>query len=124
MGERIAGVAYVKVDGAQFPLKGSMTVSPSDTEREGIAGQDGVHGYKEMPRVPFIEGDFSTVPGLSVEAINKITNGTVTAELANGNVYVLTQAWCTNATEIDTEEGQFTARFEGVRCRELMRQST
>ena len=119
MGERIAGVAYVKVDGAQYPLKGGLTVSPSDTEREGIAGQDYVHGYKEMPRVPYIEGDFSTVAGLSVEAINRITNATITAELANGRVYVLANAWCTNATEIDTEEGQFTARFEGLRCREL-----
>ena len=122
MGERIAGVAYLKVDGAQYPLKGGFTVSPSDTEREGIAGQDYVHGYKEMPRVPFIEGDVSTVPELSIEDINAVTNATVTAELANGRVYVLSGAWCTNATEIDTEEGQFTVRFEGLRCRELGRQ--
>lgn len=119
MGERIAGVAYLKANGQQYPLKGSLTVSPSDTEREGIAGQDYVHGYKETPRVPYIEGDVSTVPELSIEAINRLTDVTVTAELANGRVYVLSKAWCTNATEIDTEEGQFTVRFEGLRCREL-----
>ena len=28
-----------------------------------IAGQDGVHGYQELPRVPYIEGDLSTMPG-------------------------------------------------------------
>ena len=48
----IAGTAYLKVDGAMYPLKGSLTVSISAVERNGIAGQDYVHGYQELPRVP------------------------------------------------------------------------
>lgn len=122
MGERFAGIAFVKVNGTQYPLKGSFTVSPSRYEREGIAGQDRVHGYKEMPRVPFIEGDISTVPGLSIEDLEAITDATVTAELSNGSVYVLTGAWCTLAQEIDTAEGQTTVRFEGIECNELLKQ--
>lgn len=119
MGQRIAGVAFVTVGGQQFPLRGNMTVSPSAVERTGIAGQDYVHGYSEMPRVPFIEGDFSLVAGLSMEAIEAITNSTVVAELANGTNYVLRGAWCQAALELSSAEGQVRIRFEGESCDEI-----
>jgi len=40
MSQRVAGVAYLKVDGQIYPLRGNFTVSPSSVERAGIAGQD------------------------------------------------------------------------------------
>jgi hypothetical protein len=120
MGVPVAGTAYCKVDGAQLALKGSFTVSPSAVDRTGIAGQDGVHGYQELPRVPFIEGDISTLPGVSVEDLEQITDATVTAELLNGSVYVLRSAWCKSAFEINTHDGQYRVRFEGVSCDEIL----
>ena len=44
--------------------------------------------------MPFIEGDVSLVPDLSMDAVEAVINSTVTAELANGKVYVLREAWC------------------------------
>jgi hypothetical protein len=117
--QRIAGIAFLKVDGAIYPLRGNFTVSPSALERAGIAGQDFVHGYSEAPRVPFIEGDVSLVPELSTDSIEAITNATVTAELANGKTYVLREAWCRSALELNTREGQTRVRFEGVSCDEI-----
>jgi len=119
MAQRIAGVAYMKVDGALYPLRGNFTVSPSALERTGISGQDYVHGYSEMPRVPFIEGDVSLDPALSVDDIESAVDVTVTAELANGKVYVLREAWCRSALELNTREGQTRVRFEGVSCDEI-----
>ncbi|MEY9179720.1 hypothetical protein ACVWZM_000795 [Bradyrhizobium sp. USDA 4501] len=119
MGVPIAGTAFLKVDGNQYPLKGAFTVSMSMVERTGIAGQDRVHGYQELPRVPYIEGDVSTLPGLSLEAIERITDATVTAELINGTVYTLRSAWCRSAFEINTRDGQFRVRFEGVQSDEI-----
>lgn len=119
MGKRIAGVCYIKVGAEQLPLAGNWTVSPSPTQREGIAGQDGVHGYKEMPRVPFISGDAQTTGALSIETLDKITDATVTAELANGKVYVLREAWTASAHEVNSQEGQVAVRFEGISCDEL-----
>src|SRR6516162_6084310 len=101
----------MKVDGAIYPLKGNFTVSPSPVERAGISGQDFVHGYSEMPRVPFIEGDVSLTPDLSPEQVATVTNATVTAELANQKVYVLREAWCRGALELNTREGQTRVRF-------------
>jgi len=119
MAQRFAGIAFVKVDGKQLPLRGNFTVSPSSLERAGIAGQDGVHGFSENPRVPYVEGDISLTQDVSVEELQDITNATVTAELANGKTYVLSEAWTKAAFELNTHDGLARVRFEGVTCNEL-----
>ena len=115
----IAGTAFLKVDGAMYPLKGSLTVSSSPVERTGIAGQDYVHGYQELPRVPYIEGDVSTLPEISTEFLESVIDATITADLINGRTYVLRNAWTKGPIEINTNDGQFRIRFEGVQCDEL-----
>jgi Phage tail tube protein len=115
----IAGTAFLKVDGNMLALKGNLTVSSSPVERTGIAGQDYVHGYQELPRVPYIEGDISTLPEISTEDLEAITDATVTAELINGTDYVLRNAWTKGPIEINTHDGQFRIRFEGVSCDEI-----
>src|SRR6516165_894504 len=116
MAQRIAGIAFLTVDGNQLALRGNFTVSPSAVERAMIAGQDGVHGYQELPRVPWIEGDLSTVPGLSLETLEAETNVTVVAQLANQTQYTLTGATCKAGFEANTRDGQVRVRWEGVTC--------
>jgi len=111
---RIAGTAYIKVDGNQYTLAGTLTVSPDILTREGLAGLSGVAGYKETPRVPFIEGEFFATENLSLPALQAITNATVTAELANGKTYVLRNAWTAGARELNAAEGTVSVRFEGM----------
>ncbi|MGE3064111.1 MAG: phage tail tube protein [Hyphomicrobiaceae bacterium] len=117
--QRIAGVAYIKVDGAQFPLRGKWKSNILPFKREGIAGQDGVHGYKEMPRVPTLQGDISYTEEVSVEALQNIRDATITLELANGATHVLRNAWWSDESELDTEEGSFPVKFEGLSGEEL-----
>jgi hypothetical protein len=119
MAQRIAGIAFLTVDGDQLALRGNFTVSPSPVERTMIAGQDGVHGYQELPRVPYIEGDLSTVPGLSLETLLTETDVTVVAQLANNMQYVLTSATCKGGFENNTRDGQVGVRWEGLTCEEL-----
>lgn len=116
---RIAGVAFVKYNGRALPIRGGWTVGFNQIKREGLAGQDGVHGYKEMPQVPFIEGDVSTTADVAIEALVAITDATVQLEAANGKVYVLRNAWTADAYEIDTEEGKLKVRFEGLSIDEI-----
>src|ERR1700747_437917 len=94
MAPRIAGVAFLTVDGTQMALRGNFTVSPSMVERTMLAGQDGVHGYQELPRVPYIEGDLSTLPGFFLEDLLAETDSTVVAQLANHMQYTLGGATC------------------------------
>jgi hypothetical protein len=119
MAQRIAGIAFLKVDGSLYPLRGNFTISPSALERAGIAGQDYIHGYSELPRLPVISGDVSLVPDLSMDDVEAVVQATVTAELANGKTYVLREAWCTSALELNSREGQVRITFQGVSCDEI-----
>jgi predicted heme/steroid binding protein len=59
---RRAGRIYFKVDGTQYDAKGSFSYNLGADKRDGIVGADGVHGYKAMPQVPFIEGAVTDRP--------------------------------------------------------------
>ena len=119
MAQRFAGIAFVFVDGVQYPLRGNFTVSPSAVERTMLAGQDGVHGYQELPRVPYIEGDISTIRGLLFEDLEAQTDATVVAQLANGMQYTLVQSTCRAGLENNSRDGQVRVRWEGLYCEEI-----
>ncbi len=116
---RIGGTIFLTIDGVQYAARGNWSVSPSSVKRDGIAGQDYVHGYTEKPIVPGAKGDLSTVPGLSVENLQNITNSTVVLQLANGKTYSLAQAWTAAAFEIDTTEGKLGVEFGCITCDEI-----
>jgi hypothetical protein len=84
-----------------------------------IAGQDGVHGYQELPRVPYIEGDFSTLPTFSLEDILNQTDVTVIAQCANQFEYVLHNAVIKGGFEVNTRDGQTRIRWEGLNAEEI-----
>lgn len=120
MGDRIAGVASVKANGIDIEAKGGWTVGTSGFVREGIAGQSGVHGYKEMPRIGFIEGTVSTMRGGRVQDLKDLTDATVMLEAANGTTWVAVNAWQAGELDVNSEEGEFTLRFEARTVRELV----
>ena len=117
--QRIGGVASLTIDGQQYTLRGNMKVKPSTVKREGVAGQDAVHGYTEMPIVPGADCDLTTTNGLSLIDLENIVDSTVTIQLANGRTYVLTDAWTESAFEIDTAEGKFGVNFGCITCEEI-----
>lgn len=119
MGVRFAGVATVMVDGRQIPLRGNLTVSPNVLERTMIAGQDSIHGFQEVPRVPYIQLDMSTLPDVEIEELERQVGVTVVAQLANGRQFSLNDACCRGAIEINAREGQATIRWEGQSCEEM-----
>lgn len=115
---RSAGVAYLKRDGVPYDLRGSLTIQPLSTQKEGVAGLDGVHGYKETPVVPYISAEI-TPNGALLKAMQTVTNATITAECADGTVYVLRGAWFSGLAERNAGEGTVTLKFEGMSCQEM-----
>lgn len=113
-----AGTVYVRINGTQHDLGGSVTVGPMDIERESLVGVDSIHGFKEMPKAPFIEVEFVRNKALSIQALKNIVDSTITAELVDGSVYVLRNAWYLSGAELDAVEGKYTARFEGLAMQE------
>ncbi len=119
MAQRIAGVAHLTVGNQQMFVRGNFMVSPSVVERTMIAGQDTIHGFQELPRVPYIEADISTMPGFLLESMLDDTNTTVIALLANGMQYTLTGGVVKGGFENNTRDGQVRMRWEGVACVEV-----
>lgn len=116
---RIGGTIFVKADSFLYRAKGSWTYNIGENMREGIAGADSVHGYKEMPQVPFIEGVITDHNDMSLQDLLRLDNVTVTLELANDKVIVLREAWFAGEGSVTTEEGEVGARFEGIDAEEV-----
>lgn len=119
MAEAIAGTAYVRVDGRQYNLEGSLKVMPSSIKREAKVGLSGVVGYKEEFMAPAIEGTFFADRGVSFSDLEGIKDATVQAELVSGKRFILRNAFYMGAAELEAAEGTFTARFEGLSMEEF-----
>ncbi len=113
MSNRRAGVLYVKVNGVQYDAKGEFTYNPGPPKRKAIVGPDQVHGFSELPQVPFIEGAITDASDLDVKAFQNIDDATVTLNLANGKTFVLREAWYCADGDVTTEEAEIQLRFEG-----------
>ena len=110
---RLAGIAYIAVDGQNYMLAGELTYSPPSVERETLIGQDRVHGYAEKPRAPFISGSFRDASTFSVVDFNNMTNVTLTLELANGKTVIGRNMWTVETQEVKTPEATFEVKWEG-----------
>lgn len=109
---RRAGRIYLKIDGVLHDAKGSFSYNIGQDKRDGIVGADGIHGYKETPQIPFIEGAVTDRGDLDLEALAKQDNVTVTLELVNGKTIVLANAWFAGEATVTTDEAEIAVRWE------------
>lgn len=116
---RRAGIIYLKIDGALCEAKGEFTYSINPFKREPIVGADGVHGYKETPQVPFIEGAITDRLDLDLKSFQATDGATVTLELANGKTIILRDAWYANEGQVKTSEAEIPVRFEAKTGEEM-----
>jgi hypothetical protein len=116
---RLAGTAFISVDGQTYMLAGDLGYSPSGVTRETLTGQDRVHGYSEKPKQGSISATLRDSGGLSVKSFNAMTNVTVTLELANGKTVLGRNMWTVEAQEVKTAEGTFEVKWEGFSVEEV-----
>jgi hypothetical protein len=116
----VGGIAYLKVNGEQYLLRGDLMISPDRYERKEVIGQDGMHGYTETPHAPSIKATLTDRAGLSIAQFENMTDVTVTAEELNGKTYVLRNAFTTTARQINTAEGSFEVTWVGMACEEMV----
>jgi len=116
---RIGGILELKVDGNQYLVKGSFTYNLGIPKKEMIVGMDGVHGYKETPQVPFIEGSITDTADISVSDLRKLINVTAVLRLANGKTISIEEAVEASDGDVTTEEGEIQVRFEGTKGTEI-----
>lgn len=111
---RLAGEAEVTVNGQTYMIAGEFKYSPGSVERETLVGQDRVHGFKEMPRAPFISCTVRDAGTMTVGNVNKQTNVTISAVLSNGKQIIGRGMWTVEAQEVDTPEAKFEVKWEGL----------
>lgn len=112
---RIGGLSFVYVNGRALQVRGNLTVAPSLFERTGVVGLDRPHGHIEVPVMGYLECDVSLEPGTTIEDIDSVNgDAVVTAELANGMVVTLRDAFRAGRSEVNAHDGSFKVRFEGM----------
>lgn len=118
---RVAGVITVKANGEQYSAKGNFTWNLGQNKREDVIGADGPHGYKEIPQVSSLEGEFTDRGDLSVKTLVQLKEATITLELANGKVIVWRDAWYSGDGNVQTEEANINVRFSSASPAEEVR---
>lgn len=119
MSQRIAGMLAVQVNGEVFQGKGNWSYNLGRPMREAIVGTNSIHGFKETPQVPFIEGEITDRGDLDLSALVQVTRATVTLRLGNGKMVVLRRAWFAGEGTANTEESNVEVRFEGLQAEEV-----
>ncbi len=113
MAKRIAGVCYVKVDGAQLTIKGGLEAPISSSMRTGVMAADGPAGFKETPVQPSLKVTALFTDDFPLATLQKGTDMTITGEFANGRVYTLSEAHLATETMAKGEEGEIELEFHG-----------
>ena len=110
---KIAGTCYVKVDGQQLSLTGGIEVPMNTKVRDDVVGMAGDVDYKETHRAPYTKGTFKVPKDFPIDKLMNSDQMTITSELANGLVYVLTEAWQFGEANYNPEEGTVDLEFHG-----------
>lgn len=116
---RIGGMISLKINGDMYFAKGNFTYNLGLPKKEGVVGSDRVHGYKEVPQIPFIEGEITDRNELNLEDLLTLDDATVTLELANGKVIMLREGWYAGEGTGNTDEGNIALRIEGKSAEEV-----
>ncbi|MBN9143756.1 MULTISPECIES: phage tail tube protein [unclassified Novosphingobium] len=115
----IAGTLSITIDGTNYAVAGSGTYLVSSTNRETLKGQDGVHGYKEMPNEGHIAWTGRDSNAFKIADLNAADGVTVVAVLANGKVIIAKNAWRDGEpAKVNTEDGTFDILFSSASVKE------
>lgn len=113
-GQRIGGIAFFKINGAQYSIRGKFEVMPMTSKKTGVVGQDGPQGKTSMPVLPGFKGTLTDLGGVSVQALQDIDDAPMTLEQDNGKVWILRDGWLEGEVTVNTEEGSYEAEFRGM----------
>lgn len=115
MAKRISGTCFIKVDGTQLEVKGNIETPVSAFSREAIMGLNGVAGYKETAKRPFVKLDAIVTPDFPITLLQTGTAMTITVEFANGKVFTLSSAFMEgDGNDVNGEDGSISLEFSGI----------
>lgn len=115
MANRVAGIVFIKCDGQQFEVKGSVEAPIMATMRENVMSLTGMAGFKETAQRQFLKLTAIFTKDFPINLFRSSTNMTVTAEMANGRAYTLTGAFIEGEITAKGDDGEVDIEFSGTR---------
>jgi hypothetical protein len=116
---RRSGTVFFKIDGQVYETIASINYNIGKPKREALVGHDTVHGYKELPQVPFCELEIRDSSTLDLDVLLTAKDATITIELANEKTIVFRNAWYAGEGTIGSEEANIQCRFEALAAEEV-----
>jgi hypothetical protein len=113
MAKRVAGICYIKLDGEQLTVEGSVECPVNEFNREAVMGLSGLAGFKETATEQYIKVAAIFESGFPLTTVRDNVDMTVTAELANGKVYTLSGAFLSGENSVKGDEGKVDLTFTG-----------
>jgi len=110
---KIAGTCFIKVDGLQLSVTGGVECPMNTKLKEKILDLGGGVDHKETHRAPYVKLTAKVPKGFPRDKIINSDNMTITAELANGDVYVLSKAFVEGELNHNPEDGTVDIEFTG-----------
>lgn len=110
---RRAGVAYLTIDGTAYDVAGDLAYDPTLFNREGLIGQSGPQGFKEMHKFGVISCKIRDAGNMTVGEFNNLTDSTIVCRLANGKTVSGSNMFQTGEIKVDSAEGTFDVTFNG-----------
>jgi hypothetical protein len=116
---KIAGTAFITVDGESLSLRGNFTIRMGK-ERESIVGLDDYHGEKELPMAEGMDLDVTDRGDVSIRRLADMANVTIMGQLINGKTYILRNATQMKQIEVNVEDATIPLSFNGPRVEEVL----
>lgn len=110
---KIAGTLFFKVDGQQLSVISGIEVPMNTAVRDDVLGLDGTVHYSESHRAPYINATMMVPGDFPIDKITTADTMTITAEFANGKVYVLVNAHLNGEANYNPEDGSVDLEFHG-----------
>lgn len=116
---RRAGLISIAVNGELLDCKGEFTYNLGTTLREPIVGADRVHGFKETPGTPMLQGQITDRRGLDVRKLMELTDATITFRSGTGKTVVFRNAWQGGTGQVSSSESAIDVVFYALSAEEV-----
>ena len=111
MSQKVAGTAYVKVDGTQLTITGGAEAPLMEVKRETV--YPGF--YKEEELAAYLKMTAIVEAGFPIKTLANGRDMTVTCEFNNGRVYVLSGAYLVDEPSFKADDGTVELQFDGIK---------
>lgn len=118
MAGQVTGIATIRIDGGEIPSERGATLNPGGVNRTTRMSGRRVY-FSEEPVAPTLQCTVLHTQEIDIIALGAIRDATVLVECDNGQDYMMTGAFVTETTELNTGEGQVRLNMAARTCERI-----